>query len=146
MGNVFVLVASLLAVSSRDAVTAGWVGLTVSYAMSITETFQWVLNNATKIEEQAVSVERIRETEKYTPKEGLWRHTQSDPKDEHWLKDGKIEIRNLTLSYAPDLEPVLHGIDLDVKAGEKIGVCGRTGAGKSSLSMALFNMVIFFIF
>ncbi len=45
------------------------------------------------------------------------------------------------MSYAPDLEPVLHDLSLRISGGERVGVCGRTGAGKSSLSTVLFNLV-----
>jgi ABC-type multidrug transport system fused ATPase/permease subunit len=116
-----------------------------------------------------VAIERIRETEKYTPKEGAWRNPDKDPKEEkykkyvqkiflafrkynfifkknidysiRWLKKGKVEFKELTLSYAPDLPAVLRGVNLSIKAGERVGVCGRTGAGKSSLAAALFNLV-----
>ena len=47
----------------------------------------------------------------------------------------------LNLAYAPDLPYVLKDLTLEIKSGEKVGVCGRTGAGKSSLSVALFNLV-----
>ena len=141
VGNVVVLLAGLLAVAQKDAVTAGWVGLTISYAMSATETFQWVLNHGTRVEELAVGVERIRETEKYTPQEATWRNIRVDPEDQKWLKKGSIEFKDYSMSYAPDLDPVLQGLNLSINAGEKIGVCGRTGAGKSSLSVALFNLV-----
>ncbi len=141
MGNLVVLIAACLAISQRDTVSAGWIGLTISYALSITETFNWLLINSSLVEEHTVSIERIRETEKYTPTEGPWRIPESDPKDPKWLKDGALELTELTMSYAPELEPVLKGIDLSIEAGQKIGVCGRTGAGKSSLSVALFNLV-----
>jgi len=109
--------------------------------MSVTETFNWVLINGSAIEEQAVSVERIRETEKYTPKEAEWRQPGVDPKEEKWLKRGDVEFKELTLAYAPGLPNVLRGVNLTIKAGERVGVCGRTGAGKSSLAAALFNLV-----
>ena len=89
-----------------------------------------------------MSVERIRETEKYTPQEGPWRNQDNDPKPvECWLKKGKVEFKDLVLSYAPELDPVLKGLNLSIQSGEKVGVCGRTGAGKSSLAVAIFNMV-----
>ncbi len=52
-----------------------------------------------------------------------------------------MEISNLTLSYSPSLPPVLRDLTLSVGAGERVGVCGRTGAGKSSLVTAFFNLV-----
>lgn len=81
-----------------------------------------------------------RETEKYTPREGPWRRPETDPSEPRWLKSGSVELEGLTLSYAPELPQVLRGLDLRVAPGERVGVCGRTGAGKSSLSAALFNL------
>ncbi len=57
--------------------------------MSVTETFNWVLVNGSSVEEKAVSVERIRETEKYTPAEGEWRKPGQDPKEERYFLEKK---------------------------------------------------------
>lgn len=141
IGNGVVLLAALLAVSQSDAVTAGWVGLTISYALSVTETFNWVLINGSNVEEQAVAVERVRETEKYTPQEGAWTRPDTDPKGAKWLTQGSVEFDRLSLAYDQDLPKVLHNLSLKIEPGQKIGVCGRTGAGKSSISVALFNLV-----
>lgn len=141
LGNIVVLVAALVAVGQRSALTAGWVGLSITYALSITETFNWVLQNGCKLEEQAVNLERIRETEENAPVERPWRNPEVDPKDRRWVKRGDIQFHNLTLSYDEDLDPVLKGVNLTIKSGEKVGVCGRTGAGKSSLAVALLNLV-----
>ncbi|TRY79300.1 hypothetical protein TCAL_05131 [Tigriopus californicus] len=141
LGNIVVLVAALVAVAQRNILTAGWVGLSITYALSVTETFNWVLQNGSKLEEQAVNLERIRETEEHAPLERPWQKPSADPKDRRWVKKGDIEFRNLTLAYDEHLEPVLKGINLSIKSGEKVGVCGRTGAGKSSLAVALLNLV-----
>jgi ABC-type multidrug transport system fused ATPase/permease subunit len=58
-----------------------------------------------------------------------------------WPTAGRIEIKDLELCYRPELPPVLKGISLDIKAGEKIGIVGRTGAGKSSIISAVYRLV-----
>ena len=58
-----------------------------------------------------------------------------------WPSEGQMEVENLVVGYAPDLPPVLKGINFEVKAKERIGVVGRTGAGKSSLTLALFRFL-----
>lgn len=60
---------------------------------------------------------------------------------EQWPSAGAIKIRNLEMRYRPELPSVLHDLSLDIQGGEKIGVVGRTGAGKSSIMMALFRLV-----
>jgi len=58
-----------------------------------------------------------------------------------WPTEGRIEVDNLVVSYAPDLPPVLKGLTFSVNRNERIGVVGRTGAGKSSLTLALFRFL-----
>ncbi|KAJ2795009.1 hypothetical protein H4R20_006030, partial [Coemansia guatemalensis] len=58
-----------------------------------------------------------------------------------WPASGKIEFRNFSMSYHKDLPPALQNINLTIYPGEKIGIVGRTGAGKSSLVKALFRLV-----
>jgi ABC-type multidrug transport system fused ATPase/permease subunit len=58
-----------------------------------------------------------------------------------WPTSGTMEIKDLEVSYAPELPPVLRGISFDVKNNERVGVVGRTGAGKSSLTLALFRFL-----
>ncbi len=58
-----------------------------------------------------------------------------------WPSTGRIEIANLVASYAPDLPPVLKGVTCSINGGERIGIVGRTGAGKSSLAQAIFCFV-----
>ena len=60
---------------------------------------------------------------------------------DNWPSAGAISIRNLEMRYRPELPSVLHNLSLDIQGGEKIGVVGRTGAGKSSIMMALFRLV-----
>lgn len=60
---------------------------------------------------------------------------------EDWPKGGSLQLRDVVMMYRPNLPPVLHGISLSVREGEKIGVVGRTGAGKSSLMIALYRIV-----
>ncbi len=58
-----------------------------------------------------------------------------------WPSEGKIEVRDLVASYAPDLPPALNGLSFTVEKGQRVGIVGRTGAGKSSLTLALFRFL-----
>lgn len=62
----------------------------------------------------------------------------TDP-DNNWPSDGQIQIDKLVLKYRSTTEPVLHKISCQINSGEKIGVVGRTGAGKSTLTLAIFR-------
>ncbi|KAJ1890786.1 Multidrug resistance-associated protein 1, partial [Coemansia sp. IMI 209127] len=61
--------------------------------------------------------------------------------EEQWPSTGKIEFRNFSMKYREDLELVLKDINLTINPGEKIGIVGRTGAGKTSLTRALFRLI-----
>ena len=68
-------------------------------------------------------------------------HLPTDPSPQEWPTQGKIEFKSVELKYRPDLPLVLKGISFSIQPGEKIGIIGRTGAGKSSIAQALFRMV-----
>jgi ABC-type multidrug transport system fused ATPase/permease subunit len=59
----------------------------------------------------------------------------------HWPSEGRLEINDLVVGYAPDLPPVLKGLTFRAERNERIGVVGRTGAGKSSLTLAIFRFL-----
>ncbi|VDL80145.1 unnamed protein product [Nippostrongylus brasiliensis] len=139
VGNLIVMFSALFAVLFRDSpgLTAGLVGLSVSYALNITQTLNWAVRMTSELETNIVAVERIKE---YTdsPVEGA--HSKQKPADS-WPKQGRIDIKNVYLRYRVGLDPVLKGVSASIAPKEKIGIVGRTGAGKSSLTLALFRTV-----
>ncbi|KAG6877092.1 hypothetical protein C0993_010328 [Termitomyces sp. T159_Od127] len=68
-------------------------------------------------------------------------HGGGAPVPASWPTSGALRVRNLTARYAPGGPAVLHGLTFDVGAGERIGIVGRTGSGKSSLVLALLRCV-----
>ncbi|KJH40322.1 hypothetical protein DICVIV_13738 [Dictyocaulus viviparus] len=139
VGNLIVMFSALFAVLFRGSsgLTAGLVGLSVSYALNITQTLNWAVRMTSELETNIVAVERIKE---YTeiPVEGA--HSKDKP-DKSWPELGTIDIKNVTFRYRPGLEPALKCITVKIAAKEKIGIVGRTGAGKSSLTLALFRTI-----
>lgn len=96
----------------------------------------------TTLEQDANSIERIREALDETPQEpAAVVDSYRPPAD--WPGKGHVEVKNLVLRYAPELPPVLHGISFSVKPGEKVGIVGRTGSGKSTTALAFFRFVDF---
>jgi len=73
-----------------------------------------------------------------TPAESKFSQAVADPA---WPHTGRIEFQRAVMAYRPSLPPVLKGVSFSIEDNEKIGVCGRTGAGKSSLMIALFRIV-----
>ncbi|KAK2533375.1 Abcc6 [Columba guinea] len=116
------------------------VPLTVLYAaFQITGVLNWMVRAWTDIENSIVSVERVREYTR-TPKEAPWT-LNGQLQDRVWLTEGRIEFRNYSLRYRPDLELALKHVSLTIHGQEKIGITGRTGAGKSTLAVGLLRLV-----
>jgi len=139
LGSAIVTAAGLLAIFSRDYLSAGVAGLSISYALSVTQSLNWVVRMTSDRETNIVSVERIREYLHKTPEPPRTR--PEDPPAGTWPTEGKIVFNDIKLKYRPELEFVLKGLTLEVQPHEKIGICGRTGAGKSSLLNVLLRIV-----
>ena len=88
-----------------------------------------------------MAIERIMEYSK-TPQEAPWDMPSSkEMESSAWPEKGQIRFENYQTRYREGLDLVLKGIDMEVKSEEKVGICGRTGAGKSSLTLALFRII-----
>ncbi|KAK9752490.1 ABC transporter [Popillia japonica] len=138
VGNLIILFSALFAVLSKDQ-SAGNVGLSVSYALQITQTLNWLVRMTSDVETNIVAVERIKEYGE-TEQEAPWEIPNKKPNDS-WPDNGMVEFRNYAVRYRKGLDLVLKNVDFTVKGGEKVGIVGRTGAGKSSLTLALFRII-----
>lgn len=139
VGNLIILFAALFAVLGRETMNPGLVGLSVSYALQITQTLNWLVRMTSDVETNIVAVERIKEYGE-TKQEAAWELQNSTlPRD--WPEQGRVEFQDFQVRYREGLELVLKGISFTVEGGEKVGIVGRTGAGKSSLTLALFRII-----
>ncbi|NWI30562.1 MRP6 protein, partial [Sula dactylatra] len=139
LGNGIVLFAALFAAMGRTHLSPGTAGFSISYALQITGVLNWMVRSWTDIENNIVSVERVREYLS-TPKEAPWT-LNGKLQGQVWLTEGRIEFRNYSLRYRPNLELALKHVKLTINAQEKIGITGRTGAGKSTLAVGLLRLV-----
>ncbi|XP_054263384.1 multidrug resistance-associated protein 1 isoform X4 [Macrosteles quadrilineatus] len=138
VGNLIIFFSALFAVLGREDTTAGLVGLSVSYALQITQTLNWLVRMTSDVETNIVAVERIKEYGE-TPQEAAWEVSPGPPSS--WPDKGEVEFQNYQVRYREGLELVLKGISFRVNGGEKVGIVGRTGAGKSSLTLCLFRIL-----
>uniref|UniRef100_A0A673X2J8 ATP-binding cassette, sub-family C (CFTR/MRP), member 10 n=1 Tax=Salmo trutta TaxID=8032 RepID=A0A673X2J8_SALTR len=120
------------------SIDPGLVGLSLSYALSITGLLSGLIFSFTQTEMQLVSVERTEEYSTTLPTEPQHSNPQVPTS---WPEQGWVEFRGAVLSYREGLPNALDGVSLVVRPGEKVGVVGRTGSGKSTLFLALFRMV-----
>ncbi|XP_018568582.1 multidrug resistance-associated protein 1-like [Anoplophora glabripennis] len=138
IGNLIILFASLFVVIGREQDPA-LVGLSVSYALQITQTLNWLVRMTSDVETNIVAVERIKEYGE-TTQEAPWELPNKNVSSV-WPEQGSIEFKKYAVRYRPGLELVLKGVDFHIKGGEKVGIVGRTGAGKSSLTLSLFRII-----
>ncbi|KAL2158565.1 hypothetical protein VTH06DRAFT_4332 [Thermothelomyces fergusii] len=134
LGALFVsVVANAVAFSRVDAALAGF---SLAFALRYTNALTSLLQSLTSVELGFNACERVLEyAEIETEAEG------GKDAPAAWPAEGRIEVNNLTVSYTKDLPPVLKGLNFTVGAGERIGIVGRTGAGKSTLAAVLFRLV-----
>eukprot|EP00794_Sanderia_malayensis_P020176 gene20176-22151_t len=116
--------------------SAGAIGLILSYTLNITGVFQQCVRQSTDFETYMTSVERVLEYCDLEPEAPL--ETDKKPPND-WPSRGSILFQDLNFRYAPHLKDVLHKVSCHIHSQEKVGVCGRTGAGKSSLLSTLFR-------
>ncbi|KAK6367899.1 ATP-binding cassette glutathione S-conjugate transporter ycf1 [Exophiala oligosperma] len=142
IGSIIILAAAVFAiisVTTGSGLTAGMVGLAMSYALQITQSLNWIVRQTVEVETNIVSVERVLEYAEL-PSEAPDVMFKSRPSI-GWPAHGQITFKDYTTRYREGLDPVLKNINLSIQAREKVGVVGRTGAGKSSLTLALFRII-----
>ncbi|XP_073894078.1 ATP-binding cassette sub-family C member 10 isoform X22 [Macaca fascicularis] len=116
----------------------GLVGLSLSYALSLTGLLSGLVSSFTQTEAMLVSVERLEEYSCDLPQEPQGQPLQLGT---GWLTQGGVEFQDVVLAYRPGLPNALDGVTFCVQPGEKLGIVGRTGSGKSSLLLVLFRLL-----
>lgn len=137
MCSVFVTITTFGCLLLRDQLDAGSVGLALSYAVTLMGMFQWGVRQSAEVENMMTSVERVVE---YTEleSEAPWETQKRPPPD--WPSNGLVTFDRVSFSYSDDTPKVLHSLQAMFRPREKVGIVGRTGAGKSSLVSALFRL------
>ncbi|KAG6889349.1 hypothetical protein C0992_005577 [Termitomyces sp. T32_za158] len=137
-GNILILGIALFAAGYRHSVNPAKVGVVLSYTLAITQTFSEMINQFAKNEQNMNAVERVLHYTELHPEASSM--TSDDPPPS-WPEKGQISFHNVDLAYREGLPLVLKDVSFSVHPGEKVGIVGRTGAGKSSLLQALFRII-----
>ena len=139
IGNIIVFICTVFMVINKDTIDSpALAGLAITSALTINNSMNNFVRVASELENNIVSIERCIE---YTDLE-----QEDNTPDERsglgqWPRDGCIEFNDYSTKYRPNLDFVLRDINVRINSGEKIGIVGRTGAGKSSCTLALFRII-----
>ncbi len=132
-----VLSASIFSVAFKGTLPSSFSAIAITYTLRMGSFLQWTFRNLSLMEASAVSAERLMEYGDSIPLEtqGGWKDLPAD-----WPSEGRIEVENASMRYAPELPLSLRSLSLSVLPGQRVGIVGRTGAGKSTFASALFRL------
>ncbi|KAJ8898619.1 hypothetical protein K2173_004232 [Erythroxylum novogranatense] len=115
------------------------VGLSLSYGLSLNPVLFWGIYMTCFVENRMISVERIKQFTNIRS-EAAWEIKDRLPPSD-WPTHGNVDLKDLQVRYRPNTPLILKGVTLSIHGGEKIGVVGRTGSGKSTLIQVFFRLV-----
>lgn len=138
VGNLLVFTVGILVVTSRFSVNPSIGGLVLSYILSIVQMMQFSVRQLAEVENGMNAVERLRYYGHELEEEAPLHTVDVRPS---WPEKGEIVFDKVEMRYRPNLPLVLKGLSMHIRGGERVGVVGRTGAGKSSIMSTLFRLV-----
>uniref|UniRef100_K3X2G5 Uncharacterized protein n=1 Tax=Globisporangium ultimum (strain ATCC 200006 / CBS 805.95 / DAOM BR144) TaxID=431595 RepID=K3X2G5_GLOUD len=138
---VIIFVVALYLVIAKGDIGPVLAGISLTYSLMLTSMVQWVVRAVDMTDNAMTSVERLLHFRNIPVEDDGANATPIN--SELWPSQGAIKFDQLCLKYRPELPLVLRGVNMDIQGGEKVGICGRTGAGKSSLMIALFRICEF---
>ncbi|XP_054155714.1 ATP-binding cassette sub-family C member 2-like [Oppia nitens] len=138
LSSILVLFAAVFGVINKDRLTGADIGLSLANAITLTGILELFIDSLAQTQANLVSFERIDEYCGLNT-EADWQSATKLP--DNWPEKGCVRFDGYGTRYRQGLDLVIKGIDIDIKSGEMIGIVGRTGAGKSSLTLALFRLI-----
>ncbi|KZW02976.1 multidrug resistance-associated ABC transporter [Exidia glandulosa HHB12029] len=137
LSNILVLGIGIIAVGLRTSTNPSNIGIVLTYTLSVTQVMGQTISMLAQVEQNMNTVERIVTYCELEPEPPLEQPT--DPPKSEWPSTGAIEFDKVCLRYRPHLPLALNSVSFSVKPGERVGIVGRTGAGKSTILGALFR-------
>jgi ABC-type multidrug transport system fused ATPase/permease subunit len=155
LGVLVVAVASVVCVTGRGTIDPGFAGLCITYSLQIVGVLGWLVRMSAEMENNIVAVERIEEYSNIPPEaplhirpavKGVGTRLRRDTlgvtaSKEEWPTAGGIVFTNVSMRYRETLPRILNSLSITILPSEKVGVVGRTGAGKSSMMLVLMRIV-----
>ncbi|CCH46915.1 ATP-dependent bile acid permease [Wickerhamomyces ciferrii] len=139
VGSLIILFSGAFVLLNLDKIDSGLAGISLSYAIAFNESALWVVRLYANVEMTMNSVERLQEYLSIDEEPAEYIPENEPPTN--WPSQGKLEVNDLSLRYAPTLPRVIKNVTFNVEPSNKIGIVGRTGAGKSTIITALFRFL-----
>ncbi|VVT56873.1 uncharacterized protein SAPINGB_P005360 [Magnusiomyces paraingens] len=140
VGCSLTIIVTILCATHQFNINPSSVGLVVSSMLQIVPMISLIVREMATVENAMNAVERLHHYAYNLPQESKYHIPETSPPPE-WPTQGQIEFSNVSMSYKPDLPPALKNFNANIRGGEKIGICGRTGAGKSTIMTAIYRLV-----
>jgi ABC-type multidrug transport system fused ATPase/permease subunit len=141
IGVVLALITALLVITNRFNLNPSTAGLILTYMLQVIGMVQFMIKQLAEVENSMNSTERIYHYGTGLPQEADVVGGQEVKSLPAWPESGEIKFNDVQMRYRDGLPLTLKGLDLQVRGGERIGVVGRTGAGKSSIMSCLFRLI-----
>jgi ABC-type multidrug transport system fused ATPase/permease subunit len=140
LGSLLIFVVGILIVTSRFDVKPSISGLVLSYMLSIVQLIQVIVQTYADVENDMNSVERLHYYSHGLEQEESVNTTPQTVRTT-WPEKGELQFKDVQMRYRPGLPLVLKGLSVSIRSGERVGIVGRTGAGKTSIISAIFRLV-----
>ncbi|EKV12763.1 ABC multidrug transporter, putative [Penicillium digitatum PHI26] len=138
VAGIAVLLIVLVVVLRGSTLSAGYVGVALLNVIQFSQSIKLLVTFWTNLETHIGSIQRIKDFTSTVESEDKPGEDQDVPPN--WPSKGAVAFHSVSAAYRPS-EPVLNDVSLIVPAGEKVGICGRTGSGKTSMIMSIFRMM-----
>ncbi|OWF39616.1 Multidrug resistance-associated protein 9 [Mizuhopecten yessoensis] len=135
-GSVIAIITTIVVLSTKDVISPVLAALSLTMCINVTSLIQFFSRTINEVEARFSAIERLNEYENLE----IEKETGSLQVNEKWPSEGRIMFSNVEMKYRIDMDPVLKNISFDILSKQKVGIVGRTGAGKSSLAAALFRL------
>ncbi|KAG0008611.1 Canalicular multispecific organic anion transporter 1, partial [Podila clonocystis] len=138
LGSMIVFLSAALSVLKAGELDPTLVAVALSYSITMQGFINYLIRTVSEVQNMLVSVERVHE---YSEKPMEAPSVTGVPLRENWPQQGRVVFKNYSARYREGLDLVIKDASFEVKPAEKVGIVGRTGAGKSSLTLALFRII-----